>query len=110
MAAETSEGSYTAFDGAAIGSSLGIATGAHLGNGMRGYYFADLAVPVGCLALSYAVSRNAGWALLGVPIQLAAAVAIERSTGRTRARRRPLHLSVAPDGRGGVALGATIRF
>lgn len=83
----------------ALTESVGIAVGAHLGDGRRGRLGADIWTSVGGLVLgalvaggvgSAAGSTPAGLMAVTIPIvQIAAAVAVERHTARVRSANAP---------------------
>jgi len=84
------------FYGGAAGGGLGLAAGAHLGNRRRGKVLLDLATSGAVWGVAYLVMRSfseaenygamVATAIILPPVQLAATVAVERATGRARAR------------------------
>jgi hypothetical protein len=105
--------------GAAAGGTLGLALGTHLGNRRRGSFALDVlsgaAVWGASLGAFYLVGHDldeaasvAVW--IAEPIlQFITTVAVERATGRARARSRGPRVSVIPQ-RDGVGLGLTFAF
>lgn len=104
--------------GAAVGGTLGMATGVHLGNDRKGSLLLDMLTGAGVWGVGIGTAALTGWddtatliAAIGVPIaQLFATVAVERSTGRSREARRSLEISAGPDLQGGVTIVASLRF
>lgn len=76
--------------GALIGETMGLATGAHLGNGRRGNLGLDVLVSAGTAVLGVAMlSGGDGSALLALPVvQLVAVAVTETSVGRSKAEGR----------------------
>ena len=104
--------------GAAIGGTLGMATGVHLGNDRKGNLLLDMLTGAGVWGIGIGTAALTGWddtatliAAIGVPVaQLFATVAVERATGRAREARRSLEISAGPDLQGGAAIMVTYRF
>ncbi len=104
------------FFGGAAGGTAGMALGVHLGNGRRGNFALDLLAAAAVwgagigLALA-AEDEGAVAVLVAIPIvQLGVTVAVERATGRSRARRREARLFVVPQRDGRFALAASVSF
>jgi hypothetical protein len=98
--------------GALIGEALGLAGGVHLGNRSRGSFGLDLLTSTGLSAVTLfaanANDRTAGGVIIGGLItQIVATVAVERGTGRARARRAAT-VSVSPLPEGRIGLSVTI--
>jgi hypothetical protein len=79
-------------DGLLWSESVGIALGAHIGNGGRGNPLAPLLASVGVMLAARVAARHEEvdsptFALMVPMLQIALAVAAETSTGRRRARR-----------------------
>ena len=104
--------------GAAVGGTLGMGYGVHLGNGRRGSLPLVLLTGAGIWGVGIGAAALSGWddpltgiVAIGVPIvQLLGTVAVERATGRAKERKRALSLYAAPDFAGGVLIGANLRF
>ena len=107
---------WGAFFGGAAGGTTGLALGAHLGNGRRGNFALDwltaAAVWGAGISLALAAEEEEEVAVLvAIPIvQLGVTVAVERATGRSRARRREARLFVVPQRDGRFALAASVSF
>lgn len=101
-------GLVAAFYGAAVGGTVGLGVGVHLGNRRRGSLPLDVltgaaiwGAGIGTVNATDANETGMWVAFVAVPIaQLASAIAVERAVGRARARR--VGLSVVPDPAGGV--------
>ena len=100
--------------GAIIGETIGISAGAHLGNRERGSYSADFAtsalVFVAGIALMSGSDDNSALPefLVVTGGQIAATVAMERTTGRANERKRGLRVSVTPMPHRGVGVVASV--
>ncbi len=107
-----------AFYGAAIGGTLGMATGVHLGNDRRGLLWLDMLTGAAIWGVGYAIAAGSGWdstvttiTFIAIPItQLVSTVAVERAAGRARDPDRDVTISVGPDLRGGASLFASLKF
>ncbi len=100
--------------GGLVGETTGLALGVHLGNGRRGNFALDwltaAAASVAGIGL-VAAADGVVLAAVATPIlQLGATVAVERATGRSRARRREARLFVVPQRDGRFALAASVSF
>jgi hypothetical protein len=108
-----------AFYGAAALGTVGVALGAHLGNGRRGDLLLDLATAAGIwvagigpiLATGKGDGPYAVAAFIGVPIaQVVVTAAVERARGRTKARARRADLSIIPLVGRAPGLAVRLRF
>lgn len=96
------------FLGAAVGGTLGMATGVHLGNRRRGSLGTDFVVGSAvwgggiALAATAKFEGNAVWAIfLAIPVaQLIATTNVERSVGRRREQAQTLKVSLIPQPHG----------
>jgi len=106
--------------GAAVGGTLGMAIGVHLGNDRRGSLPLDFLTGAGIWGIGIGAAAISDWddtvtaiAAIGVPIaQLLGTVAVERATGRSRTRSSPGPVSVyvGPQPGGGAVLAAAVRL
>ena len=106
--------------GAAVGGTLGMAVGVHLGNDRRGSFPLDFLTGAGIWGIGIGAAALTDWddtatliAAIGVPIvQLLGTVAVERATGRSRARSSAglVSLYVGPQPGGGAVLAASVRL
>jgi len=103
-----------AFYGAAAGGTLGMALGVHLGNHRRGNFALDFLTGAAVWGAGIGVAAATHWdtgvtwaAFITIPIaQLATTVAVERGTGRSKARR--LSLVVVPNAVHGARLAGSV--
>jgi hypothetical protein len=104
--------------GAAVGGTLSMAVGVHLGNDRRGSLPLDMLTGAAVWGVGIGTAAATGWddsvtliAAIGVPIaQLLATTAVERATGRSRDAKRSMTLYGGPGLRGGAVFGASLTF
>ncbi len=104
--------------GAAVGGTLGMALGVHLGNDRRGSLPLDMLTGAAVWGIGIGGAALSDWddtvtfiAAIGVPIvQLLTTVAVERATGRSRDAKRNLSVSAGPNLQGGLTLAASLHF
>jgi hypothetical protein len=103
--------------GAAVGGTLGMALGVHLGNKRRGSFALDFLVGalvwgagIGVVALSDGDETVGTIAAITIPVaQLAGTIWVERSVGQKRSRSQDVAVSIVPH-RDGAALALTVEF
>lgn len=104
--------------GAAVGGTLTMALGVHLGNDRRGSLPLDMLTGAAVWGVGIGTAAATGWddsvtliAAIGVPMaQLLATTAVERATGRSREAKRSVSVYGGPDLHGGVVVGASLTF
>lgn len=104
--------------GAAAGGTFGMALGVHLGNHRRGSLPLDFLTGALVWGTGIGIAAATGWddaatttAAITIPIaQLIVTVAVERATGRARARDNTVGVFVLPRPDGRMGLGTSVRF
>ncbi len=106
-----------AFIGSQIGGTLGMATGAHLGNHRRGNLALDFLTGAAIWGAGIGLVVASQDATVGpavfvvIPIaQILGTVAVERAVGQRRLRRGDIAVAVVPTASGGAVFVASVAF